>query len=177
MLKKRKQLRLKDYDYAQEGAYFVTMCTRDRKIHFEENSSLMGFIRTQWVELPEAFPNIYLDEFIIMPNHIHGIIFIECRGLIYQILNVPKGVMNHAPTEQWGLMCNSNVTLGKIIRHFKAKCTKLIRNQGYTEFQWQRGYYDRIIRNDIDLNKIRQYINNNPIKWDLDRNNPINLLV
>ena len=81
-LRKRKQLRLKDYDYAQEGAYFVTICTQDRKIHFEENSSLMNIVRTQWVELPEAFSNIYLDEFTIMLEHIHGIIFIERRGLI-----------------------------------------------------------------------------------------------
>jgi len=73
-------------------------------------------------------------------------------------------VINHAPTSQWGFMRNSNVTLGKIIRHFKAKCTKLIHDQGYKEFQWQRGFYDRIIRNDIDLNKIRQYIADNFIK-------------
>ncbi len=168
ILRKRKQLRLKDYDYTQEGAYFVTICTQDRKIHFEENSSLMNIVRTQWVELPEAFSNIYLDEFTIMLEHIHGIIFIERRGLIYQTPNrskgeINQGVMNHAFMSKWGLMCNSNVTLGKIIRHFKAKCTKLIRNQGYTAFQWQRGYYDRVIRNDIDLNKIKQYITDNTI--------------
>ena len=167
-MQKRKQLRLKEYDYAQEGAYFVTICTQNRKIHFEENSPLMGIVRTQWVELSEVFPNIYLDEFIIMPDHIHGIIFIERRGLIHQTLNgsknvINQGAMNHVPTSKWGLMCNSDVTLGKIIRHFKAKCTKLIRDQGYIEFQWQRGYYDRVIRNDIDLNKIRQYITDNPI--------------
>jgi len=82
ILRKRKQLRLKDYDYAQEGAYFVTVCTQDRKIYFEKNPSIMDFIYTQWVELPKVFPNICLDEFIIMPDHIHGIIFIERRGLI-----------------------------------------------------------------------------------------------
>jgi len=163
MLRKRKQLRLKDYDYAQEGAYFITICTQDRKIYFEENSLLMDIVRTQWVELPKAFPNIYLDEFVIMSDHIHGIIFIERRGLIHQTPNRSKGVMNHAPTSQWGLMCDLNVTIGRIIRHFKAKCTKLVHNQGCTEFRWQRGYFDRIIRNDIDLNKIRQYIMDNSL--------------
>lgn len=99
MFRKRKQLRLKNYNYAQEGAYFVTICTQDRKICFEKNSLLMDLVCTQWVKLPEAFPNIYLDEFIIMPDHIYGIIFIERRGLIHQTPNVSKGVINHAPME------------------------------------------------------------------------------
>ena len=167
----RGSLRLQGYNYSSVGSYFITVCTQDRKIHFEENSSLIDIIHAQWVELPETFPNIYLDEFTIMPNHVHGIIFIERRGLIHQTPNVSKGVINHAPTPQWRLMRNANVTLGKIMRHFKAKCTKLIRDQGCTEFQWQRGYYDRIIRDDIELNRIREYIQNNPLMWDTDENN------
>ena len=174
----RKSNRVKEYNYSTAGYYYVTICTYNRKELFgyiEDSRMVLNeygkAIEKIWKEIPDHYPNIELDEFIVMSNHIHGIIFVERRGLIHQTLNASKGVINHAPTKQWGLMCNPNITLGKIIRHFKAKCTRLIRNQGYAEFQWQRNYYEHIVRNDDDLNRTRTYIKNNPMQWDDDENN------
>jgi putative transposase len=74
--KLRKSLRLKDYDYSRAGAYFITMCTESRKPYFEKFPELQEILQTQWSELEATFPEIKLDEFVVMPNHIHGIIFI-----------------------------------------------------------------------------------------------------
>jgi REP element-mobilizing transposase RayT len=116
-----------------------------------------------WKEIPTHFPNVTLEEFVIMPNHVHGIIVINaCRDLINQI-----------PTKgKYPLMKNPSLTLGKIIRHYKERTTKLARNSGCTGFRWQGGYYDRIIRNDKELRNIRKYIANNPIRWFFDKENP-----
>ncbi len=72
----------------------------------------------------------------------------------------------------WILMENPRLTLGKIVRHFKANATRIIRKGGNVDFAWQRNYHDRIIRNECELNKAREYIVNNPLKWELDRENP-----
>ena len=103
-----------------------------------------------------------------MPNHLHGIIHIihdnNCGGLINQ---TPKTDVNH-----WIMMKDPNITLGKIIRYFKAKSTRFIRQDGYKIFAWQRNYYEHIIQNIKSLQTIRRYIVKNPLKWDLDKDNP-----
>ena len=167
----RKSIRLKGYDYSSPGEYFVTVCTYNHGCLFgniiDENMRLseIGRIAEQcWKELPAKFINVILDEYIIMPNHIHGIIIInECRDLINQI-----------PTKNFPLMQNPKITLGKILRNFKARTSKCIHDSGYTEFQWQSRFYEHIIRNDKELNNIRDYIINNPIKWSFDIEYPDN---
>jgi putative transposase len=169
----RRSLRLRDYDYSQEGAYFITICTVNRSTILgrikdgKMNLSPIGdIIRDLWAGIADYQSGLEIDQYVVMPNHIHGIIVITektespCRGLI-----------NQTPTK-WILMQNPTLTLGKIIRSFKAKASYAIHKRGFIDFSWQRNYYEHIIRNERELNKIQKYIMNNPRKWDLDRENP-----
>ncbi len=155
----RHSIRLRDYDYAQAGAYFVTICTHNRKCLFGEvidgemHLNNMGqAIQWIWNALPERFPNIQLDHHIIMPNHLHGILLNVGAQFITPSQPPDEGAMNCAPT------------LGEIIRTFKALSTRYIHAAGMSDFAWQRSYYEHIIRND-DMDRIRQYIIDNPARW------------
>jgi putative transposase len=152
-LPNRRTARLNAFDYASCGAYFVTVCTYER-------ACVLGSIVDQavvlteigsmvdrcWRAIPTHFANIILDTHIVMPNHIHGIILLKAQG---------------APT------------LGEIVRAFKARAT--IEARRHTEVRhpfWQRNYYEHVVRNDQDLNRIRQYIADNPKNWETDYENP-----
>ncbi len=172
---KRSSLRLKGYDYSSAGYYFLTICVNYRMHLFGQiiNERMIlndsgQMVQSVWDQLPKHYP-IYMDTFVVMPNHIHGIIEIR-RVLIHQTQDIHKGMINHAPTESWRLMQQHDVSLGKIIRHFKAKTTKLIHAKNST-FAWQRNYYEHIIRHEKELMQIRQYIINNPQMWETDPNN------
>lgn len=116
-----------------------------------------------WKELPERFKNVILDEYMIMPDHFHGIII-----LIEDVSS--RGLINQTPTDdqKWILMKNPKPVLGKMIRHFKAKSAKMIHNNGYEKFQWQRNYYEHIIRGEKDLINIQKYIYENPYRWTME---------
>ncbi|MCX8102864.1 MAG: transposase [Candidatus Bipolaricaulota bacterium] len=164
----RRSIRLKGYDYAQAGAYFVTVCTRDRVYWFGEvidNQMHLNqagqIVLTMWEELPERFPEIAIDAHVIMPNHVHGIVWIKPVGAQFIAPYTYRGAMNRAPT-----------TLGEIVRAFKAVTTRIIRQTIFPEFAWQRNYYEHIIRSEESLNRIRQYILDNPQRWAYDRENP-----
>jgi len=160
-------LRLKDYDYSQPGAYFVTVCVNHRRfllgsvIDGEMNLSKYGLIVAEfWQWLRSAYPYVCLDEWTIMPNHLHGVIVINhhCRG-----------GSRAAPTRECHLK-----PLGQIIGAFKTVSTKkinLYRQTRGTPF-WQRGFYEHVIREEKSLNRIREYILTNPLRWQLDRENP-----
>ena len=160
-------MRLKDFDYSETGAYFVTICTRNRKCLFGDvvNDEMVlnkigVMVHESWDELSNRFPGIELDQFIVMPNHIHGIVHIV--GAQFIAPRYSQGAMNRAPT------------MGEIVRTFKAVSTYRIRRTVYSRFRWQRNYHDRIIRNEYELNLTREYIQTNPLRWDLDRENPKN---
>ncbi len=172
----RRSIRLKGYDYSQEGAYFVTICTHNKECLFGSiiNSQIelneYGHeIVKGWLRTPELRPNLELDEFIVMPNHLHAIIIICNR------------VLQYTPTTESSPGSNSllrlpSQTIGAIIRGFKGASTKQInemRDLPGTPI-WQRNYYESIIRTEYDLHRIREYIINNPAKWDLDEENPTN---
>ena len=180
---RRNSLRLKGFDYSQPGEYFVTICTRHRKcvLGTAENGqmrlSVIGNIVDKcWRKVPEDLPITTVGTFQIMPNHVHGLIQIKdhsprstresCRGLI-----------NQTPTADtrgdWILMKIPQTPLGKVIRSFKARCTRLIHEAGHASFRWQRNYYDHIVRDDIDHFLVEQYIELNPILWSLDIDNPM----
>ncbi len=189
--------RLQGYDYSQAGAYFVTICTEGRKQFFgkmvngEIKLNNMGNIVTQaWHELPNKFSSIRLDEFIIMPNHIHGILWIRPIGdrgpinainaiVAAQFIVPVSSSLNGNPMSVTACMdmplitgmMNHAATLGNIIRNFKATSTCLIRKSTHQSFAWQRNYHDRIIRHDAELNRIRQYIIDNPRCWTNDPEN------
>ena len=206
----RNSLRLKGYDYYQPGAYFITICTENKICYLGNivdgitiSYPISDVIREIWLEIPEKFRGADLDAFIIMPNHVHGIVIInkECRDLIHQTRrnnseNMRGGFIhqirikdyiedlevsfinqctakNHAPAKpkNWNLMQDSKRTVGKIIRYFKAKTAKIVHDKFFPSFQWQRNYYEHTVRSARELNSIREYIINNPLKWALDREN------
>ena len=168
---RRKSLRLSDYDYALPGAYFVTICTAERKnlLGFIEDDLMRKntagqIIQKMWEKIPIQYPDTKLDAFVIMPNHIHGIIIVGAQFIAPSFTSLSgkepdAGVMNHAPT------------LGSIIRSFKAKSARMIRQDFFPRFAWQRNYYEHVIRDDTSLNRIREYIGTNPLRWELDREN------
>jgi len=168
----RRSIRLKGFDYSQRGAYFVTICTKDRALYFEKYQGLREIVRRQWKELPQRFPDLILDEFIIMPNHIHGIIIVGV-GLVPALSY--RATARVAPTFSGD---RPAPTVGEIVGTFKSLCIhdqltyikeKKIDVVGKL---WQRNYYEHIIRSENELNRIREYIQNNALKWDLDKENP-----
>ena len=187
----RQAIRLRAYDYSAIGSYFVTICTQERECYLgnidsgEMILSLSGKIARDCISgIPVHFKNVLLDEFVIMPNHIHAIITITGRtGLIARagLMNQTptthgqcqkQKTIHHTPATDWISMKNPAQTLGRIIRHFKGRASRYIRENGLIYFQWQRNYYDRIIRNEKELTAIREYIRHNPAQWASDNNNP-----
>lgn len=167
----RRSIRLKDYDYARGGAYFVTVCTYNHQCLFGEiingEMQLKNFgqiVSGEWLRTPQLRPNIVLDVFIVMPNHLHAILIIEGRGVLPY---APAPTNFRSPSQ----------TVGAIVRGFKSAVTKQVnemRNTPGLEV-WQRNYYEHIIRNENERNLIRQYIVYNPQKWEFDRENPANV--
>ena len=176
ILKTRKQNRFKNYNYSTNGYYFVTICTYDRQELFGviENddtkiNSCGHIVKNTWVQIPNHFNDIELDEFIIMPNHIHGIIIINKSG--------GTAPMKEGCEAGTALSSNKNTRNNKlsiIIGSFKSAITKQINQINNNKFKWQRLFYDHIIRTNDSLNNIREYIRNNPATWANDKHNIIN---
>ena len=128
-----------------------------------------------WWEIPNHFHRVELDEFVVMPNHLHGIIVIKCSINYQQTVNC-RGVQLNAPTSKpdnyYSRISPQKNTLSVIIRTYKAAVTRWCRNNGFEYFKWQRNYHDHIIRSEKELNAIRQYITDNPLNWQLDSENP-----
>lgn len=173
----RRSIRLKEYDYSQAGGYFVTICTYGGEcllgnvINGEMRLSKCGeSVNKFWHKIADHFPDVKTDVFVVMPNHIHGIIFIvdERRG------GVSPPIQPHQGEETSPLR---KPTLGQIIAYFKYQTTKQINQILNTAGAslWQRNYYEHVIRNEDDLRQIREYIVNNPLKWELDSENPKNI--
>jgi REP element-mobilizing transposase RayT len=169
----RRSIRLKEYDYTQIGAYFVTICTHQRQCLFGEiidgemHPNLSGqVVISRWRNIPHHFSSIKLDEFIVMPNHLHGIIIIS-DGLRNQ-----KG-------KALPLRGTDNGSLGAIVQNFKSISTRKINqiNRSSGTPVWQRNYYEQIIHDEIALDNIKKYIITNPSHWKSDRENPVNLLL
>ena len=159
LLPNRRSIRLKGYDYSKSGLYFITVCTDERKCFFGEIKdgtmllSMTGeIVKRCWENIPEHFPNVVLLEYVIMPNHIHGII---------RITDVPIGAKDISPLPEHP--AGTSKTVGSIIRGFKIGVTK---EAGYSP--WQRNYYEHIIRNESSYNQIAEYIVNNPVNWQTD---------
>jgi putative transposase len=178
----RRSIRLKDYDYAQQGAYYLTICIHERRFCLGEVeagqvrlSDAGQMVNSWWVELAEKFKGIELDYYVVMPNHIHGIVVIGGDGV-----GADLGVR---PREEWqikrGQTQRSAPTLGEMVQWFKTMSTNdYIRNvktgsfPRFNKYFWQRNYYEHVIRNDEDLNRAREYIQLNPLKWEEDDLNP-----
>ncbi|MFK7833797.1 MAG: transposase [Winogradskyella sp.] len=177
--------RLKGYDYSSNGAYFITICTANRDCFFGkiENGKMIlnglgQLVQKFWNVIPEQFPFIFLDDMVVMPNHIHGVLWIDnndafgVRGAINRV-STKNPTMNSTTggiTGQHNPMFHKNIS--RVIRWYKGRCTFEI-NKAYadTNFGWQSRFYDHIIRNKEALNNIRHYILNNPKTLERDSNN------
>jgi len=153
----RRTIRLRDYDYSQAGAYFVTVCTYQRECIFggvidaEMRCNAIGQIVVDtWRSLPPRFAGLVLDEFVVMPNHLHG------------VLHLGDGA------------ASVRVVLGAVIRAFKSQsaiaANRLLQRPGQP--LWQRNYFERVVRDEEELQRIRDYIVNNPACWGEDTENP-----
>ncbi len=167
----RRSIRLRGYDYSQPGSYLVTICTQNRSCLFGEiNEGLMRISHLGSVvaycleEIPVHFPNCSLDFHTIMPNHFHGIFTLEGSPSVR-----PVGAGLSRP------YVFKPRTLGHIIGYFKYQSTKNDVRRTPGAPVWQRNYYEHIIRNEDDLNEIREYIETNPAKWLDDENHPENI--
>jgi len=174
--KRRRSIRLKGYDYSGAGAYFVMIVTQDRLCLFGE--VLGGEIRLNdagrmaeqcWYDIPIHFPNIVLDEFIVMPNHVHGVVTITNSVGAKDYSPLPLTIQPPP--------IGTSKTVGSVVRGFKVGVTKWFRNNSETYTVWQRNYHEHIIRNEKSLNRIREYILDNPLRWDMDRENPLNVML
>ena len=203
----RRSIRLKGYDYAQEGLYFITICCQDRIHRFGEvilNAHCIAEMRLnpcgqiafdEWYNTAKIRPNIELGAFVVMPNHIHGIVHITRRVELNSTnieLNSTNIELNSTNNDSSSILwiddesesnkfdsgirveCNSTLqgpsqTIGAIVRGYKSSVTKQSKILGVDEKLWQRNYYEHIIRDENSYCRISEYIINNPSKWFQDK--------
>src|SRR5271155_3295996 len=170
-LPRRRSIRLPDFDYSHPGSYFVTILSHDAKLIFGELilgrmklSAIGSIVSDCWRDIPIHFPGIELSEFIVMPNHIHGIVRIPARAR--RAVPLPR----HAEkVEAYGSPCAGSVPT--IVRSFKSavplKARKLLGRPD--ERLWQRNYFERVIRNEREFNKVSRYIAQNPARWEFEQ--------
>jgi REP element-mobilizing transposase RayT len=177
--KRRRSIRLKDYDYTRPGAYFITIVVHDRKCLFGEilsgvmqSNDAGRMVQEAWDALPNHYAGVERDACVVMPNHIHGIVFVGAGpSACAEPEGQPRGV---APTENVSV-----VSLPDVVHRFKTLTTKQYIDgvkrfawQPFASRFWQRNYFEHVIRNEESLARIRQYIHDNPARWEFDRENP-----
>ena len=191
---KRRSIRLQGYDYASDGAYFVTICVQNKEClfgHVENGEMVLNdageIVQKWWNKLETKFPNITLDEHVIMPNHLHGILVITNKKPVGAIPcnrphdRVTKNHFNQGENTVSPLqILNSYHGLGRYISWFKRmSANEYIQNVKSGKFLpfekriWQRNYYEHIIRNENDYFAIVKYILDNPMQWEWDEYHPM----
>ena len=167
---RRRSIRLAGYDYTQSGAYFITICTQAGECFLGDivqgamvTNDAGKMVQSVWDDIPQHYPGVGVDAFVVMPNHMHGIV-----------------VLSPTPDQAQGHACA--LSLGNVVHRFKSLTTARYRRGvsqlGWGPFDrrlWQRNYYERVIRNETEMGRIREYIINNPPRWDEDEHNPANL--
>jgi putative transposase len=172
--------RLQTYDYTQAGCYFITLCVHRHQCIFGEvqgevvHLNEIGKIAARcWEEIPKHFPNAELDAFVVMPNHLHGIIVIKDHGRDVQLNVSTRNISSSVSTEKtYASISPRKGSLSVIIRTFKAAVTTFCQRKGYQNFRWQSRFYEHIIRDDKDMDNVRNYIIDNPLKWATGEENP-----
>jgi REP-associated tyrosine transposase len=175
---RRRSIRLKNYDYAQEGAYFVTICAYQKQCifgHIDDGEMFLSeygeIVKEEWEQTSILRDNVELDAFVVMPNHIHGIIVITYN------LNAKNNTPNVKSVGAWCIIKPRQFlryipkSLPDIIQNFKSVVTKRINNHHPLEYTrvWQRNHDVRIIKNKANLNLLRRYIISNPKRWQQDK--------
>lgn len=164
---KRRSIRLKGYDYAQSGLYFITLCCQHRAHLFGEIRQGEMILNDAgqiadacWKAIPEHFPHAVLHEYVVMPDHVHGVIEIIVGAEKFPPPPMNDRAKNFSPRR------SPSRTIGSIIRGFKIGVTKWMRQHTDVHDVWQRNYYEHIIRNELSYHAISAYIRNNPAKWN-----------
>ena len=207
----RRSIRLKGYDYTREGAYYFTICCHHRRCLLGEieagvmHLNIVGAtVKAVWESLPRYFPLIELDAFVVMPNHVHGIIVItdsavncnpnrnnnlnpnlnsDCRGEAF--VPISEDILQQSSSTNASPVPESKDTspprgtqsgsIGAILQNFKSVATRRVnRITRNSGTLWQRNYHEEIIRNEKAYENIRRYIVENPLNWDEDEENPLN---
>lgn len=189
----RRSLRLRGYDYSMAGAYFVTICTHDRACLFgdvTDGAMVLNdageMLSALWDGIAARFANVEIDQFVVMPNHLHGILVLPDIDDKGATVADKRATTRVAPTSESvgaplvGALIQ-HVRLGDIVGAFKSLATvhyiEGVKSHGWPEFRgrfWQRNYYEHVIRDERSLDRIRRYIDENPVRWDLDEENPRN---
>jgi len=189
----RRSIRLPSYDYAQRGAYFVTICTYEKECLFDD-AHMRGVIERSWTIIVNPEARIDDGDLVVMPNHVHGVVWIHEDALVgarhhtagLERTKYPLAVPGLSPQPRFGAsplhpgvrspfaLCTGS--LGAIVGSFKSSAARRINNIRRTPGApvWQRSYHDHIIRNEEDLRRVREYIRDNPRKWVEDPENPLN---
>lgn len=177
----RKSQRLPGYDYSQAGAYFITLCVRDRACRLGEIRdglmylSYMGEIALQeWQNLPSRWPQLSLDAYVTMPNHIHGIFWLSVGAPLAGVRTnlAAQNADSQSAASNWAA-ARAAPTVGQVVGAYKSlvfqQCLAWAKNTNtQLGVLWQRNYWERVIRNQAELTALREYINNNPMNWELD---------
>jgi len=174
-LHRRRSLRLADYDYGKVGAFFLTMstlwgsCTLADIVGSDVYLTGWGeIVQEEWLRTPQIRPEVLLDEYVVMPNHFHAVVVVveDTRPLpsVDKVIEAPEPTGVRRPAR----------SLGSLVAGFKISTTKrinVLRGTPGAPF-WQRNYYEHVVRNDVDMDRIRTYIRNNPLRWSDDEYNP-----
>lgn len=179
--------RLSKWDYSSNAAYFITICTADRKHYLGtiidtkmQLSSIGEFAYKCWKDIPNHFPHFYLDEFVVMPNHVHGIVMIEKSYIDNNSLPRIAEARHALPLRKIEIKDDEEKprhpryqnqgknTISSMVGSFKSAVTKYS-NENKLRFEWQTRFHDHIIRNSDEFNLIREYIISNPANWDNDK--------
>ena len=176
MFEKRKRNRLKEYDYSQAGYYFVTICVNDRNDYFGKIVGIKCVLNqfgksAKYIleNIPVLYPYVELDYYVIMPDHIHIIIIIDPSENVSVVTSRDLSLDKKAKPKI--------KSLSEIIGAFKTMSSKELHKKGLVEFKWQRSFYDRVIRNEKELFLIRQYIKQNPLRLEIEKDLPDNLTI
>ena len=176
----RRSIRLRDYDYSRDGAYFITICTYRRECLFGDvidgemiPNTIGCIVEEEWLRSPMVRSYVRLDSFVVMPNHMHGIIILtgDNVGATRPVAPTTHTSPSHRPKGP------TPHSIGAIMAQFKSICTRRINRIRRTPGAplWQRNYYEHIIRDEAALNHIRHYTQANPARWSEDRDYPANL--
>jgi putative transposase len=189
----RKRIRLSGWDYSTEGVYFITICCLDRKSYLgkiRDNKMIhseIGFMASQyWSEIPIHYSNVRLDEYVIMPNHLHGLLILDKslvgprHGVALQTSNNSEVGSCHGMTLRAGKESLHNFnqfskpvknSVSVIINQFKSSVKRWCNKNGFVHFQWQSRFYDHILNDEDSIEDFREYICNNPRNWNNDELN------
>ncbi|ACL03715.1 conserved hypothetical protein [Desulfatibacillum aliphaticivorans] len=176
---RRKSIRLKSYDYSRPGAYYITICTQNKACLLGQiinkrtvPSDAGKMVCKTWEEIPSRYQGVGLDAFVLMPNHIHGIIILKRKSSVHDCSQ--RGAESKRPQG------DAEMSLSDVVQRFKSLTTRKyidgVKQLGWPRFNekfWQANYYEHVIRNEESFKSIREYIANNPAQWELDKYNPL----